>query len=70
MGSLQHANSPILAYGNQNWIVAPPIKSVLTHIKMIGKSEVNACAGAEVEFRRKLVVIQARDGNEEGENAD
>lgn len=68
---MQHANSPILAYGNQNWILSPPIKSVLTRIKMIGKSEVNTRAGAEaVELRRKFVVIQALDGNEAGENAD
>lgn len=71
MGSLQHANSPILAYGNQDWVLSQPIKSVLTRIKMIGKSEVNTCAGAEDrEFRRKSVVIQALDGNEDGENAD
>lgn len=71
MGSLQHANSPILAYGNQDWVLSQPIKSVLTRIKMIGKSEVNTCTGAEDrEFRRKSVVIQALDGNEDGENAD
>lgn len=46
-------------------------KNVLTYIKMIGKSEVNTCAGAEaVALRRKSVVIQALDGNEDGENAD
>lgn len=39
---------PHFAYGNQNWILSPTIKSVLTHMEMTGKSGVNDIyAGAE-----------------------
>ena len=68
---------PHFAYGNQNWILSPTIKSVLTHMEMTGKSGVNNIyAGAEhrgpdaEEFRRKFSLIHALGGNEDGGNAD